>query len=511
MVKSTDEDDRKLIGRRALLGRGATVLSSLAVAQSLLAKPASAATAKGTKPNKAGTADGDTFTVVITGESMVYRSFSKRTDPQFLALIDMLRNADLAYTHLETTIAEPCELKWASHGAISPAGYLTSEPIIAKDMAWAGVDVMSIGQNHAFDWSEFGLYATIKHCNEAGIAVAGTGEDLEAARRPTFFEVPKGRMSLISVASGNSAFEWAGLPKGDIPGRPGVNPLRLKTIYEVPADASNALKAIGKNLNVLTDAQAAKPEFNITPGGSAGINGFSSFAFRQGDKFAMHTECHPGDVKDILRSVDEASKWSDLAMVAHHNSTSEGTRSTTPSEFVVDFAHKVIDGGADMYIGHGWHTFLGIEIYKEKPIFYGLGSFFVESQFMPRVPADQFESYGFNTDELTTLNPASGNLHPGAFFAGADWEWAPLYKLIYENKKLARIELYPVEMGYDFTVDPPKVVRTVGEGENKYLDGSPRLAVGANAQAILAKMQKINGFRGTKMDIVGEVGVITVG
>ena len=78
----------------------------------------------------------------------------------------------------------------------------------------------------------------------------------------------------------------------------------------------------------------------------------------------------------------------DFVLVAQHNSTSESGRGTKPSAFIVDFARKAIDAGADMYLGHGWHTFLGIEIYKGKPIFYGLGSFFWESQWITDVPAD---------------------------------------------------------------------------------------------------------------------------
>lgn len=41
----------------------------------------------------------------------------------------------------------------------------------------------------------------------------------------------------------------------------------------------------------------------------------------------------------------------------------------------VEFAHEVLDFGADMILGHHPHQFQGIEIYKGKPIFYSLGNF----------------------------------------------------------------------------------------------------------------------------------------
>jgi poly-gamma-glutamate synthesis protein (capsule biosynthesis protein) len=43
--------------------------------------------------------------------------------------------------------------------------------------------------------------------------------------------------------------------------------------------------------------------------------------------------------------------------------------------YQVEIAHTAIDAGADLVMGHGPHMPLGIEIYRGKPIFYGVGSF----------------------------------------------------------------------------------------------------------------------------------------
>ncbi len=40
-----------------------------------------------------------------------------------------------------------------------------------------------------------------------------------------------------------------------------------------------------------------------------------------------------------------------------------------------EIAHAAIDAGADIVIGHGPHYSLPVELYRGKPIFYGLGSF----------------------------------------------------------------------------------------------------------------------------------------
>jgi hypothetical protein len=54
-------------------------------------------------------------------------------------------------------------------------------------------------------------------------------------------------------------------------------------------------------------------------------------------------------------------------------------------------AHRIIDAGADMIVGHHAHCLQGYEVYRGKPIFYGLGNFFC-SRYL-RLP-DQRLTYG---------------------------------------------------------------------------------------------------------------------
>src|SRR5256714_15682096 len=44
-------------------------------------------------------------------------------------------------------------------------------------------------------------------------------------------------------------------------------------------------------------------------------------------------------------------------------------------DYMTEIAHAAVEAGADIVIGHGPHYSLPIEIYRGKPIFYGLGSF----------------------------------------------------------------------------------------------------------------------------------------
>jgi poly-gamma-glutamate synthesis protein (capsule biosynthesis protein) len=49
--------------------------------------------------------------------------------------------------------------------------------------------------------------------------------------------------------------------------------------------------------------------------------------------------------------------------------------SRTPNEEQVNISHQCIDNGADIVLGSHTHVTQGVEIYKDKPIFYNLGNF----------------------------------------------------------------------------------------------------------------------------------------
>jgi poly-gamma-glutamate synthesis protein (capsule biosynthesis protein) len=60
----------------------------------------------------------------------------------------------------------------------------------------------------------------------------------------------------------------------------------------------------------------------------------------------------------------------DIIVASHHWGLAEDVL-----DYQVEIAHAAIDAGADVIVGHGPHYACAVEIYRAKPIFYGLGSF----------------------------------------------------------------------------------------------------------------------------------------
>ena len=74
----------------------------------------------------------------------------------------------------------------------------------------------------------------------------------------------------------------------------------------------------------------------------------------------------------IRQSIKDAKKQADIVVFSIH--WGPNMRQYPPKDFV-EFAHAVMDAGADIFHGHSAHVFQPIEIYNGKPIFYDCGDF----------------------------------------------------------------------------------------------------------------------------------------
>jgi poly-gamma-glutamate capsule biosynthesis protein CapA/YwtB (metallophosphatase superfamily) len=81
--------------------------------------------------------------------------------------------------------------------------------------------------------------------------------------------------------------------------------------------------------------------------------------------------CYPSD--SIVESViAECESRADLTVVTFHWG---GEKLTKPKPYQIEYAHRVIDLGADLVIGHHPHVLQGLELYKNRLIAYSLGNY----------------------------------------------------------------------------------------------------------------------------------------
>jgi len=85
----------------------------------------------------------------------------------------------------------------------------------------------------------------------------------------------------------------------------------------------------------------------------------------------------PADLGDrraqgVVEIVRGQRKLCDLLIVSAHWGSNWGY---VPESRHVEFAHALVDAGADLIFGHSSHVFRGIEFYNSRPIVYGAGDF----------------------------------------------------------------------------------------------------------------------------------------
>lgn len=402
------------------------------------------------------------MTFALTGDAIISQRLSPFKESEYLRMIEVIRNADLAFTNLEVLFHNYEEGFPATH---SGGTWMAAEPYIAGELVWAGFDMVSRANNHTMDYGAGGLRATTRALDAVGLVHAGAGENLAQARAPAYLETAGGRVALVSVASTFSDEDRAGPQRSDIRGRPGLSPLRYNRTYAVSAASIQKLREVAEELGFRT-------------GDREGEIDFLRERFVVGDSPGRRTEPHAGDLTEVLAAVRDAQRQADWVIVTSHSHESEESREQ-PADFLVTFAHAAIDAGADVFVGHGPHVLRGIEIYKGRPVFYSLSNFIFQNETIRFLPGDIYEAYDLPPDATTAdafdrRNEASRT----GGFPGQRRYWESVIAVpAFQDGGLVEVRLYPITLGY---------------GKPRPQRGRPRLADEEAGRRIIDKLRELS-------------------
>ncbi|MBD3384487.1 CapA family protein [candidate division KSB1 bacterium] len=81
--------------------------------------------------------------------------------------------------------------------------------------------------------------------------------------------------------------------------------------------------------------------------------------------------CHPTEAQ-MRELIDDVDERADIIVVSFHWGQE---KRSTPKSYQTYFAHRAIDFGADLVLGHHPHVLQGIEIYHNRLIAYSLGNY----------------------------------------------------------------------------------------------------------------------------------------
>jgi poly-gamma-glutamate synthesis protein (capsule biosynthesis protein) len=427
----------------------------------------------------------DPFTLVSVGDLIIMRPTSELAELGFQAAIKIVKDADIAVGNFEANASDM--LHWQG-----PARGFMGNKDTAADVKAMGFDLVNRANNHANESTEDGMLETNELVEKAGLVYAGSGKNLDDARAARFLDTPKGRLGLVGMTTlgfNPQANASASYRVGNTGGKPGVNGINLTRYQVVSLEQLAALKKVRdavlqhrSDYTNTIDPPTNEPADQLELFGAL---------YKAGDKPGAYSyRMNANDLKEILRSVRNGKQYADFMIATMHTHDLEASLikahlGENPPDFLVDLAHQAIDNGADAWVGHGVHLLRGIEIYKGKPIFYGLGEFFRQMDW--------------------TIYPTKpeGDL-TDAEMAATQWQNLQLpinYDSVigqsrFDKGHLQEVRLYPIVGGQDGPISKR---------------GIPRLAPPDAAKRILTKLQTLSKPLGTNIAIEGNVGVIRVG
>lgn len=135
-------------------------------------------------------------TIAAVGDLMLARDLVSLMEQHgalypFERVMHLLRDADLTVANLEGALTE--------RGVPADKLYtFRTPPRFARGLAEAGIDVVSLGNNHTADFGLKGIEDTLAALDAVGVRYAGAGLDETAARRPTLAEAQGLRIAFLS-------------------------------------------------------------------------------------------------------------------------------------------------------------------------------------------------------------------------------------------------------------------------------------------------------------------------
>ncbi|MBQ6663614.1 MAG: CapA family protein [Firmicutes bacterium] len=391
--------------------------------------------------------------------------------------------AEVRLVNLETPIVtRPC---WCS--TFSGAPPLAAKPYVIDAMKYFGFQACGCANNHTLDFGLDGLLQTLENLDLAGMAHAGIGRSLFDATLPAAVPAADGDVAYIAASAVyyENDTSRAGEPHDGIPARPGLNGLRHIEEYLVTPAEMEILKDLAARTLVNAENEVEIAAGYMADAGTGDCFDFGPLHFRIADKTGKISRVNETDMRRIERAVRNAKRTHAYCVVSLHSHQFRAREEYETDYYVEEFAHRVIDAGADVFLGTGTHMPKAIEIYQGKPIFYCLGNFIFQGGFCnERVSADFIETLGFPPDlsgpevYAKQNQKATNSLDDGDIYFRAI---VPRWEM--EDGQVTKIELLPIDMN-----------RTAPLGWRGF--PSP-----AAPETMLAHMELVSAGYGTKYEI----------
>ena len=199
-----------------------------------------------------------------------------------------------------------------------------SKPEHLEPLRAVGFDVATVAGNHLYDCGPYGVIDTVEILKKLGIQPVGGGANIAEAKKPAILEKNRLKVGVLSYNATGPKLGWAMSQK------PGANYVSVETSY-VPA--------------------------RDMPGCPAKV----------------YTFLWPESLKQFQEEVSALRQQVDVVVVCLHKGN--GGDHPRLDTYEQPLCYAAIDAGADIIFAHHHHVLKGVELYKDRPIYHGLGNF----------------------------------------------------------------------------------------------------------------------------------------
>jgi poly-gamma-glutamate capsule biosynthesis protein CapA/YwtB (metallophosphatase superfamily) len=234
-------------------------------------------------------------------------------------------SADLAFANLEC-----CLSSRFNEGSTHVEGFFADPAVAAVALTECGIVAVGLANN--VNYGADAITESIENLDRIGIVHTGAGSKDAEARAPA---VVTRRGQKIAFLQRTSVY-WATNHEATQHSA-GIAVIRGHTAYQVPM---------------------YKMKREIPPLNRPGIPPY------------IVTWADPDYLAWFGKDLGAARETSDIVVASFHWGLHKDVL-----DYMKEIAHFAIDAGADVVVGHGPHYSLGVEVYKGKPIYYGLGCF----------------------------------------------------------------------------------------------------------------------------------------
>ena len=174
--------------------------------------------------------------LLFTGDIMLSRGVANQIEKHndykypFLKIAETIKSADLSFGNLEGPIS--------ARGANQGSQYsFRDDPRVVEGLKFAGFDILSVANNHIFDWGQEALMDTLSIAHDNGIETVGAGENFEKANMPVIKNISGTKIAFLAYT--NLYPESLGARKN----KPGISSFDIERIKKEIAEMKNSQTA----------------------------------------------------------------------------------------------------------------------------------------------------------------------------------------------------------------------------------------------------------------------------